>query len=94
VAATQGPGLAGALLVGLNFARGLALGLDVAFMPVNHLEGHVHSVWLTRQQPLPPEPALPLLALIVSGGHTELVLMRSHGEYQIVGRTLGGRSVR
>lgn len=88
VAATQGPGLAGALLVGLNFARGLALGLEAPFIPVNHLEGHVHSVWLARHQPLPPGPSLPLLALIVSGGHTELVLMRSHGEYRVVGRTL------
>jgi N6-L-threonylcarbamoyladenine synthase len=88
IAATQGPGLAGALLVGLNFARGLSLGLDIPFIPVNHLEGHVHSVWLTRRQPLPPEPELPLLALIVSGGHTELVLMPAHGTYQVVGRTL------
>ena len=88
VAATQGPGLAGALLVGMNFARGLALGLGRRFVPVNHLEGHLHSVWLTREQPPPPEPSLPLLALIVSGGHTELVLMLHHGQYEVVGRTL------
>lgn len=88
IAATTGPGLAGALLVGANFARGYALGLGLPFRPVNHLEGHLHSVWLSRLADLPPAPQLPLLALIVSGGHTELVLMRGHGDYEVVGRTL------
>lgn len=88
VAVTQGPGLAGALLVGVNFARGFGLGLDVPVIPVNHLEGHLHSVWLTREWPPGPVPSFPLLALIVSGGHTELVLMRGHGAYELVGRTL------
>lgn len=88
VAATNGPGLAGALLVGFNFAQGIALGLDIPFVPVNHLEGHIHSVWLAQGTPLPPEPAFPLLTLIVSGGHTELVLMTDHGRYERVGRTL------
>lgn len=88
VAATQGPGLAGSLLVGLNFGRGLSLGLGLPFVPVNHLDGHVHSVWLTTERPLPREPELPLLTLIVSGGHTELILVRGHGEYQLIGRTL------
>ena len=88
VAATRGPGLAGALLVGYNFARGVALGRDLPFAGVNHLEGHLHSVWLSKDDPPPPEPELPMLALIVSGGHTELVLMRNHGEYEVVGATL------
>jgi N6-L-threonylcarbamoyladenine synthase len=88
IAATRGPGLAGALLVGLNFARGLGLGLGMPVVPVNHLEGHLHSVWLSRESPPPPAPALPMLALIVSGGHTELVLMRDHGHYEVLGRTL------
>jgi N6-L-threonylcarbamoyladenine synthase len=88
VAATRGPGLAGALLVGYNFARGLALGRGLPFAAVNHLEGHLHSVWLSKDDPPPPEPELPLLALIVSGGHTELVLMRNHGDYEVVGATL------
>lgn len=88
VAVTTGPGLAGALLVGANFGRGYALGLSVPFLPVNHLEGHLHSVWLSRESTLPAPPELPLLALIVSGGHTELVLMREHGEYEVVGHTL------
>lgn len=88
LAATRGPGLAGALLVGLNFARGMGLGLGIPVVTVNHLEGHLHSVWLSREIPPPPPPALPMLALIVSGGHTELVLMRDHGRYEILGRTL------
>ena len=88
VAATRGPGLAGALLVGFNFARGLALGRNLPFAGVNHLEGHVHSVWLSHDDPPPPPPQLPMLSLVVSGGHTELVLMREHGRYQMLGETL------
>jgi N6-L-threonylcarbamoyladenine synthase len=88
LAATRGPGLAGALLVGLNFARGMGLGLGTPVVSVNHLEGHLHSVWLSRQSPPGVAPGLPLLALIVSGGHTELVLMRDHGRYEVLGRTL------
>jgi N6-L-threonylcarbamoyladenine synthase len=88
VAVTRGPGLAGALLVGYNFARGLSLARTLPMIPINHLDGHLHSVWLTQEADPPPPPDLPLLALIVSGGHTELVLMRNHGEYEIIGRTL------
>ena len=88
IAATRGPGLAGSLLVGYNFARGLSMGSGLPFAAVNHLEGHLHSVWLTREIPPPPPPALPLLALIVSGGHTELVLVRDHGSYEKIGATL------
>src|SRR5579884_994737 len=88
IAATRGPGLAGALLVGFNFARGLSLALGTPLVGVNHLEGHLHSVWLSTDPASLPDPPLPLLALIVSGGHTELVLMRDHGDYELVGRTL------
>jgi N6-L-threonylcarbamoyladenine synthase len=84
VAVTYGPGLAGALLVGLNFARGLSVALGAPGLGVNHLEGHLHSVWLLEDR---PPPQLPMLALIVSGGHTELVLMRDHGNYELLGRT-------
>jgi N6-L-threonylcarbamoyladenine synthase len=88
VAATQGPGLAGSLLVGLTFGRALSLALERPFVPVNHLEGHLHSVWLTRADPPQLVPELPMLSLIVSGGHTEIVLVRDHGSYQVLGRTL------
>jgi N6-L-threonylcarbamoyladenine synthase len=87
MAATRGPGLAGALLVGANFARGLALARAVPFVPVNHLEGHIYSVWLAKHLPLPLKPRLPMMALIVSGGHTDLVLVREYGVYELLGRT-------
>jgi N6-L-threonylcarbamoyladenine synthase len=87
VAVTMGPGLAGALLVGANFAKGLALALGVPLLAVNHLEGHVYAAWLEEGTPPIDEPGLPLLCLIASGGHTDLVLMRGHGEYQLLGRT-------
>jgi N6-L-threonylcarbamoyladenine synthase len=92
VAATVGPGLAGSLMVGYNFGRALALGRGLPFAPVNHLEGHIYSAWLIPpdregEDPPPPAPALPLLVLIVSGGHTELVLMTDHGAYQRLGGT-------
>jgi N6-L-threonylcarbamoyladenine synthase len=86
IGATHGPGLAGALIVGLNFARGMALALGIRFVPVNHLEGHLHSVWLANGHSR-TSPELPMMALIVSGGHTELVLMKGHGDYSLVGRT-------
>ena len=83
VAVTIGPGLPGSLLVGLEFARGLAQGLDVPLIPVNHLEGHVAAAWLNAD----PPPQFPAIALIVSGGHTELVKVQARGQYSVLGRT-------
>ena len=83
VAVTVGPGLPGSLLVGLEFARGLAFGLGVPLVPVNHLEGHIAAAWLDVY----PGPALPAAALIVSGGHTELVMVEGPGRYRTLGRT-------
>lgn len=85
IAVTQGPGLVGSLLVGINFAKGLALSTGLPLLGINHLEGHVYSLWLT---PGFGEPPFPLLALIASGGHSELVLMRDHGMYQRIGGTI------
>jgi N6-L-threonylcarbamoyladenine synthase len=90
IAATQGPGLAGSLVVGLNMAKGLALGADKPLVGVNHLEGHIYSSWVYEAgtpNP-PPEPQFPLLALLVSGGHTELNLMTGHLTYRRLGATL------
>jgi N6-L-threonylcarbamoyladenine synthase len=87
IAVTRGPGLAGSLVVGLNAAKGLALGAGKPLVGVNHLEGHVYSAWVASS-PEQPEPQFPLLALLVSGGHTELVLIRGHLEYQRLGATL------
>ncbi len=85
IAVTRGPGLPGSLVVGLNVAKGLALGLGRPLIGVNHLEGHLYSTWLAGGA---AEFEFPLLALIVSGGHTELILMRGHGQYQRLGGTL------
>ncbi len=82
IAVTQGPGLVGSLLVGIQFAKGLALGSGRPLRAVHHLEGHIYSLWLEEEG-----PPFPLLALIVSGGHSELVLVRGHGHYETIGRT-------
>jgi len=85
VAVTRGPGLAGSLVVGINMAKGLALASGLPLIGVNHLEAHLYSIWLVESE---PEPQFPLLALIVSGGHTELVLMQDHLKYRRLGGTL------
>ena len=108
VAVSNGPGLAGSLLVGVNAAKAIALARGRPLVGVNHLEGHIYANWLVKPEQslqslvLSPEstslpqdsglrsggaPQFPLLCLIVSGGHTELVLMRDHGRYQLLGRT-------
>lgn len=90
IAVTQGPGLAGSLLVGVNAAKGLALAAGLPLLAVNHLEGHIYSNWLDapgRAQGRPTD-AFPVLVLIVSGGHTELIEMRGHGRYRRLGGTL------
>lgn len=81
VAVTHGPGLVGALLVGLCAAKGLAWRAGVPLVGVNHLEGHIYSNFVE-----PPGPGFPLLVLIASGGHSDLLLMRGHGDYEVLGR--------
>lgn len=89
IAVTRGPGLPGSLVVGMNTAKGLALGSGLPLIGVNHLEAHIYSAWLQGDEMEPaPVPEFPLLALIVSGGHTELVLMTDHLQYQRLGATL------
>ena len=91
IAVTHGPGLAGSLLVGVNAAKGLAFASGLPLLPVNHLEGHVYSNWLDTGAVGPTASAgdrFPVLVLIVSGGHTELVLMTAHGRYERLGGTL------
>lgn len=82
VAVTHGPGLAGALLVGVSFAKGLCFALDIPLIGVNHIEAHLWSGQLTGDNPEPP-----FLALILSGGHTILVEVEGFGEYEILGST-------
>src|SRR5437868_10216808 len=90
LAVTQGPGLAGALLVGLSYAKALAFALEKPLMAVNHLEGHIHAVLLEERQKGNHEVTFPVLALVVSGGHTHLYLAEQKGNswsYENVGHT-------
>ena len=91
VAVTYGPGLIGSLLVGVNVAKALAAARGLPLVAVNHIEGHIYANWLTDAptgDPLPAEPPFPLLCLVVSGGHTQLVLMHDHGRYMLLGQTV------
>jgi len=98
VAATVGPGLVGCLLVGANYGRGLALAAGLPFIGVNHLEGHVYANWLFDTEDAgagapdgvgaPPEPELPAVVLVVSGAHSDLVLMEAHRRFRLLGRTI------
>ena len=89
VAVTHGPGLAGALISGVNTAKALALTLGKPLIGVNHLEGHIYAAWLAAPETPAPaeEPGFPLACLVASGGHTDLMLMEGHGDYRLVGRT-------
>jgi N6-L-threonylcarbamoyladenine synthase len=88
IAATRGPGLAGSLVVGLNTAKGMAMGANLPLIGVNHLEAHIYSAWLHESgENLSHEPRFPVMALLVSGGHTELNLMESHLTYLHLGST-------
>jgi N6-L-threonylcarbamoyladenine synthase len=89
IAVTRGPGLAGSLVVGMNMAKGLVIGTGLPLVGVNHLEGHIYSSWIyDAGESVPAEPKFPLIALLVSGGHTELNLMTDHLTYKRLGSTL------
>lgn len=82
IASTYGPGLVGALLVGLSAAKGLAMSLDKPFLGVNHIEGHICANYISHKELEPP-----FTCLVVSGGHTHLIYVKGYGEYEILGRT-------
>src|SRR5207245_167046 len=100
IAVTQGPGLAGALLVGITYAKALTFGLDKPLIAVNHLEGHIHAVLMEARERSETPMQLPILALVVSGGHTHLYLAKQQSDlanqqrseaiwtYRNVGRTV------
>ncbi len=89
VAVTRGPGLITSLRVGVDFARALAYGWDLPLVGVNHIEGHIAANWIGHDVSKEDAAyALPALVLVVSGGHTELILMKGFGAYELVGRTL------
>ncbi|MCL2615263.1 MAG: tRNA (adenosine(37)-N6)-threonylcarbamoyltransferase complex transferase subunit TsaD [Dehalococcoidia bacterium] len=83
IAVTHGPGLAGSLLVGVSVAKSIAYARGIRLIGINHLEGHMYANWLAETS-----PKFPLLCLIVSGGHTDLIHMRQHGDYTMMGHTL------
>jgi N6-L-threonylcarbamoyladenine synthase len=100
VAATYGPGLAGSLLVGLTVGKAIALAHNLPFLGVNHLEAHLYANWLRGQTEATSQeiedadweyqegdPMFPLVCLVISGAHSELVLVRGHGQYELLGRT-------
>ncbi|MGH2516856.1 MAG: tRNA (adenosine(37)-N6)-threonylcarbamoyltransferase complex transferase subunit TsaD [Ktedonobacterales bacterium] len=100
IAVTYGPGLAGSLLVGLTAGKTLSLASSIPFVGVNHLEAHIYANWLRREgeapatlldipsdDELPSDPAFPLLALVISGAHSELVHIPHHGRYELLGQT-------
>src|SRR5579859_2867246 len=99
VAATYGPGLAGSLLVGLTVGKTLALARDLPFLGVNHLEAHIYANWLRKGEQRQSsdaapdwsyqegDPIFPLMCLVISGAHSELVLVKNHAHYEMLGRT-------
>ncbi len=96
IAATYGPGLAGSLLVGLTVGKTLALARNLPFLGVNHLEAHIYANWLRQTDQKSSlvdwkyqaeDPLFPLISLVISGAHSELVLVREHGHYELLGRT-------
>ncbi|MBI4181333.1 MAG: tRNA (adenosine(37)-N6)-threonylcarbamoyltransferase complex transferase subunit TsaD [Chloroflexi bacterium] len=86
IAVTIGPGLAGSLLVGVNVAKAIAMAHDLPIIGMNHLEGHIYANWLIDATP-DSAPVFPLVCLIVSGGHSDLILMKEHQDYTLLGRT-------
>lgn len=87
IAVTVGPGLAGSLIVGVNFAKGIAFALGVPLLGINHLDGHVYGAWLGDAADPAVRPGFPLICLIASGGHTDLLLMKEHSIYRLLGGT-------
>ncbi len=97
IAVTQGPGLAGALVVGMNAAKAMAYALGRPLVAVNHLEAHIYANWLGEAGEEAPEPTFPVICLLVSGGHTELILMTGPRPLSAPGAhagRCGGRGVR
>ena len=97
IGATYGPGLAGSLLVGLTVGKTLALARNLPFLGVNHLEAHIYANWLRKGEEanaldgswddVEGDPIFPLICLVISGAHSELVLVRGHGQYELLGHT-------
>ncbi|MGQ9581763.1 MAG: tRNA (adenosine(37)-N6)-threonylcarbamoyltransferase complex transferase subunit TsaD [Armatimonadota bacterium] len=94
IAVINRPGLIGALIVGVAAAKSISYTRKIPLVPVHHLEAHIYANWLVQNKNLPPEKSFhnniqfPVICLVVSGGHSDLVLMKNHGEYQLLGSTV------
>ncbi|MDR2125266.1 MAG: tRNA (adenosine(37)-N6)-threonylcarbamoyltransferase complex transferase subunit TsaD [Prevotellaceae bacterium] len=88
IAFTRGPGLMGSLLVGVSFAKGLAQALNIPLIDVNHLQGHILAHFLDEKDKKNPHPKFPFLCLLVSGGHTQLVVVKDYINFEIIGATI------
>ncbi len=88
VAFTRGPGLLGSLLVGVSFAKGLGASLGIPLIDVNHLQGHIMAHFITQGKPDERHPKFPFICLLVSGGNSQIVVVRAHNDMQIVGQTI------
>jgi N6-L-threonylcarbamoyladenine synthase len=88
VAFTRGPGLLGSLLVGTSFAKGFALAQNIPLIEVNHLQAHVQAHFILEKDKTKALPSFPFLCLLVSGGHTKIIIMRSHLEMEVIGNTI------
>jgi len=88
VAFTRGPGLLGSLLVGTSFAKGFALSLEIPLIEVNHLQAHVLAHFILEKEKETRLPSFPFLCLLVSGGHTRIIVMKSHLEMEVIGNTI------
>ena len=88
VAFTRGPGLLGSLLVGISFAKSFALGLKIPIIEVDHLQAHILAHFLRDETSTKPVPVFPFLCLTVSGGHTQITVVKSHFDFQVIGRTI------
>lgn len=88
IAFTRGPGLLGSLLVGTSFAKGFSLAQNIPLIEINHLQGHILSLFIKEDGLANLQPEFPFLCLLISGGHTQIILVKSHFELQIIGQTI------
>ena len=88
IAFTRGPGLMGSLLVGTSFAKGLSLATDAPLVEVNHLQGHILSHFINVPEKQLPHPEFPFLCLLVSGGHTQIIVVKNFHDFEIIGQTI------
>ncbi|PIE86026.1 MAG: tRNA (adenosine(37)-N6)-threonylcarbamoyltransferase complex transferase subunit TsaD [Bacteroidia bacterium] len=88
IAFTRGPGLLGSLLVGTSFAKGFALANNIPLIEINHLQGHVLAPFIREKQKENPVPSFPFLSLLISGGHSQIIVVKNHYDFKVIGNTI------